>query len=220
MLTRAGMTRPVPGGIDNNDLARSNMSEKTSAIEVPACPTNVARYQAYRGQIEHEDHLLGIRVGWLIAAEAFLIAAYANLANADHLCNAAHDLFALLPFIGGFIAFFVGLAILAAILALRQLRRKAGEFAVAGFPDGAGSRARHWLGLAPTTLIPIALVGLWLSVGFFVKSSPAGSGKSSTCQSASSRYEQIRTVELGPAASTDGRRHPRDVRGTRRARTA
>src|SRR5438093_4340184 len=36
-------------------------------------------YKAFRGQIEHESTLVGIRLGWLIAAEAFLAAAYATV---------------------------------------------------------------------------------------------------------------------------------------------
>jgi hypothetical protein len=33
-------------------------------------------YEAYRKQIEHEDDLIGLRIGWFIAAEALLFAAY------------------------------------------------------------------------------------------------------------------------------------------------
>ncbi len=33
-------------------------------------------YVAYRKQIEHEDDLIGLRIGWFIAAEGLLFAAY------------------------------------------------------------------------------------------------------------------------------------------------
>ena len=39
----------------------------------------IERYKAVRGQIEHESTLVGIRLGWLIAAESFLFAGYATV---------------------------------------------------------------------------------------------------------------------------------------------
>ena len=70
---------------------------------------DVELYQAVRGQIEHESSLVGVRLGWLITAEAFLAAAYATVLTVSkestkqplsHFLNQAHRLFVTLPIVG------------------------------------------------------------------------------------------------------------------------
>jgi len=125
----------------------------------------IAGYAAYREQIEHEDHLLGVRVGWLIASEAFLFAAYANAKGVLRPPELTR-LIELLPWIGIAIAALVFLAICAAIRALHHLWNRGPS--LPGFPPVVGNWSTHLLGLAPPVLIPIGLALAWLRVGFGV----------------------------------------------------
>jgi hypothetical protein len=90
-------------------------------------PSNV--YEAFRKQIEAEDGLIGTRVGWFIASEAFLFAAYgAVLAiQTNHPLPGTipvdHRLFDAVPIVGVVMAVLVGCGIGAAMHRLRVLNK-------------------------------------------------------------------------------------------------
>lgn len=91
---------------------------------------NAHIYDAYRTQIEHEDHLIGMRNGWLVGGQAFLFAAYsATLEVQDHgvqrsFSSAANELFYELPALGIVLAVLVSITVNAALARLLELRRE------------------------------------------------------------------------------------------------
>lgn len=140
-----------------------------SGAPVPADP--LVRYQTIRGNIEHEDQLMGTRVGWLIASEAFLFVAYANVDRADAMGDKAEQLRWVLPRFGGVIAVLLLGAIVAAMWAIHELKRQAHapgcqvcQPLPLGLPPLVGKRATYWLGVGTTLGIPLALLGAWLYI--------------------------------------------------------
>jgi hypothetical protein len=135
----------------------------------------VERYNAYRAQIEHESNLIGVRLGWLIAAEAFLVVAFATVltvTNGDRVPanfkSQAQHLFDALPIAGIALAAVMGVSILAALRAMNKLRREYGDLPEADKPDGfpeitVASRIYFAGGAAPF-LVPVLTVAGWLYV--------------------------------------------------------
>jgi hypothetical protein len=84
-------------------------------------------YDVSRGQIEHEDQLIGLRVGWFNAAEAFLVAAYGIVITvpAKPALTQAKPidirLFEVVPSVGIVMAVLVGLGIGVAMHRMRIL---------------------------------------------------------------------------------------------------
>jgi hypothetical protein len=93
----------------------------------PCGPSAVGAYEACRKQIEAEDSLIGVRVGWLVTAEAFLFAAYgAVLAIQSKFVPPTthpydHRLFDVVPLVGITVAVLIGIGIGAAMHRLRVL---------------------------------------------------------------------------------------------------
>jgi len=90
----------------------------------------VVVYRAYREQIEHEDDLIGLRIGWFIAAEALLFATY-GVVLAVQQAGAIrgtvpidHRVFTMVPILGMTMAVLVGAGVAAAMhhIALLWLR--------------------------------------------------------------------------------------------------
>jgi hypothetical protein len=132
------------------------------------------RYQTIRGNVEHEDQLMGTRVGWLIASEAFLFVAYANVGRPDTE-GKAENLRSVLPVLGVAIALLVFGAMVAAVRAIRELDRQAREldrkereldhqardlFPI-GLPPVVGKPGTHRLGLYTTLTLPVVLIVAW-----------------------------------------------------------
>jgi hypothetical protein len=137
---------------------RSASEERAEALD---------RYHAYRAQIEHEDQLMGIRIGWLIGSEAFLFAAYANVASADDPEGTTRPLLTVLPELGIAIAVLISFAIVAAIVAVQRLRRTCPSDDVLRalkLPPMISGRLTHFIGLFPAYLLPFALIFAWRSV--------------------------------------------------------
>jgi len=124
----------------------------------------VERYKAFRSQIEAESTLVGVRLGWLIAAEAFLAATYATVLTVPTepaetwFKTQANQLYSVIPIAGMVLAFLVGISIWAALWAMGRLRDayerpQGGTQLPAGFPGGGpsvqrsttqGRRPRSW----------------------------------------------------------------------------
>jgi hypothetical protein len=129
------------------------------------------QYRAFRTQIEHEDHLIGMRVSWLVAAEAFLFAAYAEVLGAPRntvprFSHAAVHLFDVLPWVGIALAAIVFVAVCAAVLRLEELRREFKTFVgnVEGYPKITSTRVHRWPGRIPGILAPVILIVAWCLV--------------------------------------------------------
>ncbi len=129
------------------------------------------RYALFRAQIEHEDDLLGVRVGWLIASEAFLFAAYAAalvVPSVQHVdarfTAAARQLFTLLPALGIVISLLVLSSIVGGVVAAHVLDKKHGHVPEHLLPRLTGPCSTHLLGLASPLVIPLAIVIAWGSL--------------------------------------------------------
>jgi len=86
-------------------------------------------YNVYRVQIEHEDELIGLRVGWFVAAEAFLFAAYGVVlaVQKDSVIRGTipvdKRVLTMVPLIGIVMAAIVGAAIGAAMHQMERLNQ-------------------------------------------------------------------------------------------------
>jgi len=132
------------------------------------------RYEAYRSQIEHEDSLIGVRIGWLIGGEAFLFAAYAAVLaiqtqdpNRGYFV-AAHQLFLALPWMGIILASLVSVSVLAAQSSMDRLCE---EFKIAGasplgYPDLMSIPQHRLWGHYTARYVPWLIAVTWAFVFF------------------------------------------------------
>jgi hypothetical protein len=130
---------------------------------------NVEAYKAYRGQIEAESTLVGVRLGWLIAAEAFLLAGYATILaigpnGPAKFVNQARWLYRALPIAGSVLSALVGISIWAALWAMGQLKKSFADHhsAPSGFPKIAVGRLNYYAGSTAPFLVPPLTIAGWL----------------------------------------------------------
>ncbi len=132
---------------------------------------NAHIYDAYRLQIEHEDHLIGMRNGWLVGGQSFLFAAYATtLAVQDHgvqrgFPSAADELFYELPVLGIVLAILVFITVNAALARLRELTKEfeKSRERPAGYPSIMSGIPRRW-GHGVVVAIPLLFIFSWIAV--------------------------------------------------------
>lgn len=127
-------------------------------------------YIAYREQIEHEDDLIGMRNGWLIAGEAFLFAAYAALLvltkqAEPQFVGSATQLFHELPWIGIALALLALSSVGAALWRSRELRCEFEQHyeSPRGFPAIMSCGPRR-VGHSVALLVPIGMAIAWTIV--------------------------------------------------------
>jgi hypothetical protein len=147
------------------------MEEGKTALE------SISRFQYYqiiRSQIEHEDNLINQRLSWFVAAQAFLFSAYAILLNApsqvrlQSFAKQQEILFSLIPLVAIGVSILIYVTIIAATLAMANLRRLAKNY----FEDNAllppiqGYRKTFLLGQATPILIPFLFMSSWIVVLF------------------------------------------------------
>jgi len=141
----------------------SYTSEKISGID---------SYRLYRGRIEHEDNLIIQRLSWLVASQSFLFTAYAittnGLINLDakfpgRFAEQAGLLFRLIPTVAICVALLIYISILAALRAIRQIRRLYQDGPVpAELPPIQTAATTRLLGLSAPLLLPVLFVSVWL----------------------------------------------------------
>ena len=141
----------------------SYVSERNSGVET---------YRLFRGRIEHEDNLIIQRLSWLVASQSFLFTAYAITTNGlsglepklpNRFLEQAELLFRLIPMvaIGG--ALLIYISILAALRAIRQMRRMYQTQSVPpDLPPIQTATATRLLGLSAPLLLPLLFVSVWL----------------------------------------------------------
>jgi len=89
-------------------------------------------YQVYRSQIEFESDLIGQRLSWLLAAEAFLFVGYVTALGLHHSGNYERSVqwaVYLLPALGISLAALTIVAVTAAVHRIAELRRYFERFA-------------------------------------------------------------------------------------------
>jgi len=129
-------------------------------------------YRLFRGRIEHEDNLVVQRLAWLVASQSFLFTAYAITTNAlttldpkaaGSFLDHAVLVFRLIPTVAICIALLIYISILAALRAIRQIRRLYLSKPVsADLPPIQTSATTRLLGLSAPLLLPVLFVSVWL----------------------------------------------------------
>jgi hypothetical protein len=129
-------------------------------------------YRLCRGRIEHEDNLIVQRLSWLVAAQSFLFTAYAITTNAltaidpkasGRFLEQAELVFRLIPTVAICLAVLIYISILAALKAIRQMRRFYLSKAVpSNLPPIQTSATTRLLGLSAPLLLPVLFVSVWL----------------------------------------------------------
>lgn len=134
-------------------------------------PDSAREPKGFLRSLEHEDELIGIRLGWLIAAEAFLFVAYAAALTVSEkpgrprFVAAADRLVTWLPIFGLVLAVLVYVSILAAISVFFLLRR---EWLSGGRRDEAAEfdlgEFWLWLGFSAPLLVPPLIIAAWVFI--------------------------------------------------------
>ena len=129
-------------------------------------------YQVFRSRIEHEDNLIIQRLSWLLASQAFLFTAYAITTNglsglepktAGRFFEQSGLLFRLIPAVAIGVALLIYMGILAALRAIRQLRRLYQTRAVSPeLPPIQTAATTRLLGLSAPLLLPLLFISVWL----------------------------------------------------------
>jgi|SRR5665213_73816 len=145
------------------DTPDADAEESVSGLEV---------YKAVRGQIADESTLVGVRLGWLIAAQAFLAAAYATALTVTkgasgppaNFVSKSQQIFTAIPIAGIALAILMGVSILAAVLAMSALRMNYRSFVKDNAdkkvtPPLPGVTINPWIYWAGT-IVPIAIPAL------------------------------------------------------------
>ena len=140
----------------------------TASPDIPAAPPLSAaqHYQILRQQLEHEDNLVTQRLSWFLGSQAFLFSAFAIVLNAPMQSRFGDRepiiFFRLIPIMAIGVALLIWLAVLAGIMAMRRLRRRAvsrPEFD--GFPPIQGDFHTRLMGQAAPVLLPPFFVVVW-----------------------------------------------------------
>jgi hypothetical protein len=142
-------------------------SEQISAPEL---------YRIFRSRIEHEDDLIIQRLSWLVASQSFLFTAYAITTNsltsldpksAARFLEQSELLFRLIPTVAICVALLIYISILAALRAIRQIRRLYHAKSLPPeLPPIQTSATTRLLGLSAPLLLPLLFVSVWLVLLF------------------------------------------------------
>jgi hypothetical protein len=139
-------------------------------VPEPASPVEV--YRLFRSRIEHEDNLIMQRLSWLVASQSFLFTAYAITTNGLSSLESRSGggfseqsalLFRLIPTVAIFVALLIYISIVAALRAIRQIRRLYQSRPVpADLPPIQTAATTRLLGLSAPLLLPLLFVSVWL----------------------------------------------------------
>ena len=146
----------------------------TDSPDEPAVLSPIEYYSLFRSRIEHEDNLIVRRLSWLVASQSFLFTADAITLNglasvpssaAGTINSQEWLLFRLLPLVGILTCGFIYISVLAAVRAIRVLRRT--YQSRIGREDAfllgiMTSNPIRLLGLTVPLLLPLMFVVVWL----------------------------------------------------------
>lgn len=131
-------------------------------------------YSIIRGQIEHEDNLIGQRLSWFVAAQSFLFTAYAiTVSNSgpNHtqpVIERMRLLLWLIPLTAILTCVLIYATIIAGSFAILALHRLYHDYvdhaAVTGLPPVQGYRRTQLLGQAAPMLMPLVFLIVWFTL--------------------------------------------------------
>lgn len=126
---------------------------------------STAGYARYSSQIDKEDELIDRRVNWLLTSQSILFAAV-GLSGNEKVAN----VLSVVPWVGLFSSFAIGITIWAASISLAQYRYRLKEF----YPPGNDPKQyfpqlhrKEWiiiLGLLPSSIVPLIFSVAWIAV--------------------------------------------------------
>jgi hypothetical protein len=129
-------------------------------------------YRILRGQIEHEDNLVGSRISWFVTSQSFLFSAYAIIATAfqsstttQSALDAKHLLLVIIPSIAISASVLILMSILSGIRAMTALRIRyvhlIARWEDPMLPPIQGNRLNRMIGMAAPTLLPPLFTAVW-----------------------------------------------------------
>ncbi len=126
------------------------------------------RYDAFRGQIQHEDSLFNQRITWILAMQAFLLFPYISISLSLAANAAAYDFLRLaIPAIGMFSTIFAVCGCFAAHLRIKVLaaeyKKQVGNQHPPYLPAIRSPRNIHWFG----AVAPYAFLSMFFLNWFF-----------------------------------------------------
>jgi hypothetical protein len=128
-------------------------------------------YRIIRGQIEHEDDLIGSRISWFVTSQSFLFSAYAIIATSitpgsvTNGTDPKHTLLTIIPAIGIITSILLLLTVVSGFEAMNKLRSRWNGLGIAptpGLPPIHGSRLTRLLGMAAPMLLPFLFMAIWI----------------------------------------------------------
>jgi hypothetical protein len=160
------LLKPATASADATGPIPSGSSGDSTALDC---------YRIIRGQIEHEDNLVGSRISWFVTSQSFLFSAYAIMAssfpsNASAVfMDSKHTLLLIIPMIAISTSILILLAIFSGIQAMAQLRRAYARYApkmIDILPPIHGDRSTRITGMAAPVLLPVVFMAVWLFLLF------------------------------------------------------
>jgi hypothetical protein len=133
-------------------------------------------YRISRGQIEHEDDLIGQRLNWFLASQSFMFTAYAIVLSNTRAAGASALvdwdtrvlLLRAIPAIAIISAVMILLAILSGFLAMKDVRRLAAlhvpEAVHRRLPPLQGRKLTRALGIAAPICLPVVFGVVWMLI--------------------------------------------------------
>ncbi|HEX4084225.1 MAG TPA: hypothetical protein VHY22_04890 [Chthoniobacteraceae bacterium] len=129
-------------------------------------PVDFAAYKAVRDEIAHEDTLMGTRLNWFFASQAFLLTALAiaNRTGGPVLPSPRNDFyFPLIPLLAITSCVLIALGIIGGAVAIRRWRRLLGQM-IRQDPSLPAIGRDGWimrLGWSAPVLLPLAFLAAW-----------------------------------------------------------
>jgi hypothetical protein len=151
-------------------LLKPKPDDATAAVP-PGDSNLLDCYRIIRGQIEHEDNLVGSRISWFVTSQSFLFSAYAIMASSlpanasEAFKDSKHTLLLIIPMIAIATSILILMAILSGIQAMAQLRRTYAKCAPKIpniLPPIHGERSTRITGMAAPVLLPPLFMAVWL----------------------------------------------------------
>jgi hypothetical protein len=148
--------------------------QKPPSTESPVTDPNfLDYYRIIRGQIEHEDNLVGSRISWFVTSQSFLFSAYAIIATGfqvvtdKSILDAKHVLLVVIPSIAITTSILILLAIFSGIQAMSALRSQYGKLRgvfndATPLPPIHGDRSTRVTGMAAPVLLPPLFMAVWI----------------------------------------------------------
>ena len=124
-----------------------------------------AGYNRYCTQIDKEDELIDRRINWLLTSQSILFAAVGLSGN-----EVAKIILSVVPWVGLFTSFAIGVTVWAASLSFIRYRKKLKQLCPPtddpeqSYPQLHRKKGIIVLGLLPSSIVPLIFSAAWIAV--------------------------------------------------------